>query len=241
MQQAQNKHAACRAASSGAASASASLVVSEPNLTRRMFEAVDAAAAAAAGGGQAGGAGGRTTLQALLAADQAWHQMRHMQVRWWLLARRRAAAATVQLLTRRVRPVPVCIGIPDTTQTGAAAGPAPTFVKTHARGQRLSEGPHVAAARASAAAGSSSGGGGGVCTYDVVVAGGTLGVFVAVALAQRGLSVAVVERGRLAGRTQEWNISRKEVQELVQVRRERPEAAGGGGGGRAPPHGATPP
>jgi 2-polyprenyl-6-methoxyphenol hydroxylase-like FAD-dependent oxidoreductase len=56
-----------------------------------------------------------------------------------------------------------------------------------------------------------------VCTYDVVVAGGTLGVFVAVCLAQQGLSVAVVERGKLAGRTQEWNISRKELQELVQV------------------------
>jgi glycine/D-amino acid oxidase-like deaminating enzyme len=52
----------------------------------------------------------------------------------------------------------------------------------------------------------------------VVVAGGTLGVFVAVCLAQQGLAVAVVERGKLAGRTQEWNISRKELQELVQVR-----------------------
>ena len=54
--------------------------------------------------------------------------------------------------------------------------------------------------------------------YDVVVAGGTLGVFVAVALAQRGVRVAVLERGKLAGRTQEWNISRKELLELVEVR-----------------------
>jgi pyruvate/2-oxoglutarate dehydrogenase complex dihydrolipoamide dehydrogenase (E3) component len=54
--------------------------------------------------------------------------------------------------------------------------------------------------------------------YDVIVAGGTLGVFVAVSLAQRGLRVAVVERGKLAGRTQEWNISRKELLELVEVR-----------------------
>jgi lycopene cyclase CruP len=53
-----------------------------------------------------------------------------------------------------------------------------------------------------------------------MVAGGTLGVFVAVALAQRGWRVAVVERGKLAGRTQEWNISRKELLELVEVRRE---------------------
>jgi pyruvate/2-oxoglutarate dehydrogenase complex dihydrolipoamide dehydrogenase (E3) component len=53
--------------------------------------------------------------------------------------------------------------------------------------------------------------------YDVIVAGGTLGVFVAVSLAQKGLRVAVVERGKLAGRTQEWNISRKELLELVEV------------------------
>jgi 2-polyprenyl-6-methoxyphenol hydroxylase-like FAD-dependent oxidoreductase len=57
--------------------------------------------------------------------------------------------------------------------------------------------------------------------YDVVVAGGTLGVFVAVSLAQRGLRVAVLERGKLAGRTQEWNISRKELLELVEVRTHR--------------------
>lgn len=54
--------------------------------------------------------------------------------------------------------------------------------------------------------------------FDVVVAGGTLGVFVATALAARGWRVAVVERGMLAGRTQEWNISRKELLELEEVR-----------------------
>ena len=53
--------------------------------------------------------------------------------------------------------------------------------------------------------------------YDVVVCGGTLGVFVAHALALRGLSVAVVEAGKLRGREQEWNISRQELDELVEL------------------------
>lgn len=52
-------------------------MLAEPSLTRRMFEAVDARQSA---GGQAGGAGGRTTYQALLAADQAWQNIRNMQV-----------------------------------------------------------------------------------------------------------------------------------------------------------------
>lgn len=64
-----------------AANSSSSLVLAEPSLTRRMFEAVDARqSAGAGGGGQAGGAGGRTTYQALLAADQAWQNIRNMQV-----------------------------------------------------------------------------------------------------------------------------------------------------------------
>lgn len=40
--------------------------------------------------------------------------------------------------------------------------------------------------------------------YDVVVAGGTLGIFLAAALQTAGLRVAVVERGPLQGRAQEW-------------------------------------
>ncbi len=51
--------------------------------------------------------------------------------------------------------------------------------------------------------------------FDVVVCGGTLGVFLAASLQLRGLRVAVVERGHLRGREQEWNISRKELYELV--------------------------
>jgi len=52
---------------------------------------------------------------------------------------------------------------------------------------------------------------------DVIVCGGTLGIFLAQALQARGLKTAVVERGALRGRDQEWNISRKELMELVEL------------------------
>ncbi|KAK8466978.1 hypothetical protein PHAVU_008G211500 [Phaseolus vulgaris] len=54
-------------------------------------------------------------------------------------------------------------------------------------------------------------------SYDVLVCGGTLGIFVATALCTRGLRVAIVERNALKGREQEWNISTKELLELVEV------------------------
>jgi len=47
--------------------------------------------------------------------------------------------------------------------------------------------------------------------WDVVIAGGTLGIFIGAALARRGWRVALIERGRLRGRDQEWNISRREL------------------------------
>lgn len=53
--------------------------------------------------------------------------------------------------------------------------------------------------------------------YDVVVCGGTLGIFVGMALVVKGYSVAVLEAGKLKGREQEWNISRKEMMELVEL------------------------
>mmetsp|Transcript_93981 Transcript_93981/g.166343 ORF Transcript_93981/g.166343 Transcript_93981/m.166343 type:complete len:701 (-) Transcript_93981:20-2122(-) len=53
--------------------------------------------------------------------------------------------------------------------------------------------------------------------FDVVVCGGTIGILLAAALQLRGLSVAVVEAGKLRGRTQDWNASRKEVMELVEL------------------------
>jgi flavin-dependent dehydrogenase len=51
--------------------------------------------------------------------------------------------------------------------------------------------------------------------FDVVVAGGNIGILLATALALRGLRVAVLEAGQLRGREQDWNASRKEVMELV--------------------------
>merc|ERR1719258_988692 len=51
--------------------------------------------------------------------------------------------------------------------------------------------------------------------FDVVVLGGMLGIFAASAFQARGLKVCVVERGPLAGRNQEWNLSLDEVRDLV--------------------------
>ena len=57
----------------------------------------------------------------------------------------------------------------------------------------------------------------GDCEFDVAIAGGTLGIVMGSALARRGWRVAVLERGQLKGREQEWNISRKELQVLVEL------------------------
>ena len=40
---------------------------------------------------------------------------------------------------------------------------------------------------------------------------GTLGIFLAATLSERGNKVACVERGKLMGRDQEWNISREDM------------------------------
>lgn len=53
--------------------------------------------------------------------------------------------------------------------------------------------------------------------FDVAICGGTLGIFLATALQLQGVSVAVLERGKLAGRAQEWNIARSELQELIEL------------------------
>lgn len=48
--------------------------------------------------------------------------------------------------------------------------------------------------------------------WDAVICGGTLGILMGAALARQGWRVALLERGVLRGREQEWNISRKELQ-----------------------------
>ncbi|HEY9838390.1 MAG TPA: FAD-dependent oxidoreductase [Vampirovibrionales bacterium] len=47
--------------------------------------------------------------------------------------------------------------------------------------------------------------------WDILVCGGTLGIFIGAALAVKGWRVALIERGILRGRDQEWNISREEL------------------------------
>ena len=58
---------------------------------------------------------------------------------------------------------------------------------------------------------------GAAAEYDAVICGGTLGIFLATALQLRGARVAVLERGALRGRAQEWNVSRGELRSLVEV------------------------
>ena len=53
--------------------------------------------------------------------------------------------------------------------------------------------------------------------HDVVVLGGTLGIFLATALLLKGRKVAVVERNALLGRDQEWNISRADMQVICRT------------------------
>ncbi|HIK18067.1 MAG TPA: FAD-binding oxidoreductase [Leptolyngbyaceae cyanobacterium M33_DOE_097] len=53
--------------------------------------------------------------------------------------------------------------------------------------------------------------------WDVVICGGTLGILIGAALAQQGWRVALIERGILRGRQQEWNISRRELQTFVDL------------------------
>ncbi|MEG3437638.1 FAD-binding oxidoreductase [Pannus brasiliensis CCIBt3594] len=52
---------------------------------------------------------------------------------------------------------------------------------------------------------------------DVLICGGTLGIFIGSALQKRGLRVGLVERGILRGRDQEWNISRAELTNFLDL------------------------
>ena len=56
-----------------------------------------------------------------------------------------------------------------------------------------------------------------IAEFDVIVSGGTLGIFYALALQNMGYRVCVVERGKIAGRPQEWNISGKELNALIRL------------------------
>ena len=53
--------------------------------------------------------------------------------------------------------------------------------------------------------------------WDVIICGGTLGILIGCALVKRGLRVALLERGVLRGREQEWNISRSELEVFLEL------------------------
>ncbi|MGA1622971.1 MAG: FAD-binding oxidoreductase, partial [Synechocystis sp.] len=52
---------------------------------------------------------------------------------------------------------------------------------------------------------------------DGVICGGTLGILLAASLQMKGWRIAVIERGILRGRDQEWNISRHELQTFLDL------------------------
>tara|TARA_B110000090_G_scaffold207037_1_gene257658 strand:- start:476 stop:1612 length:1137 start_codon:yes stop_codon:yes gene_type:complete len=54
-------------------------------------------------------------------------------------------------------------------------------------------------------------------TFDIAVCGGTLGIFYALAFQKQGKKVCIVERGKVAGRPQEWNISGKEMNVFIDL------------------------
>ncbi|WPF87905.1 FAD-binding oxidoreductase [Cyanobacterium aponinum AL20118] len=53
--------------------------------------------------------------------------------------------------------------------------------------------------------------------FDVVICGSTLGIFLATTLQQKGYKVAIIEKNILLGREQEWNISRSELESLLEL------------------------
>src|SRR5919202_2341838 len=57
----------------------------------------------------------------------------------------------------------------------------------------------------------------GTVDWDVVICGGTLGILLGCALQRRGWRVALIERGVLQGRDQEWNISRRELDVFLEL------------------------
>ncbi|WP_448561103.1 FAD-dependent oxidoreductase [Trichothermofontia sp.] len=57
----------------------------------------------------------------------------------------------------------------------------------------------------------------GTLDWDVIISGGTLGIFMGAALAQQGWRVVLLERGVLRGRDQEWNVSRSELRVFLDL------------------------
>ena len=131
------------------------------------------------------------------------------------------AARVVRAHRSRTRPVmslteELMSTLPDETQTGGAGG-ASTYkalLQLDSAWENLKNGrvpptPRLVSDEPSAAVETAE--------YDVVVCGGNIGILLATALVLKGLRVAVVEAAALRGREQDWNASRKEVEELVEA------------------------
>lgn len=54
--------------------------------------------------------------------------------------------------------------------------------------------------------------------FDIIICGGTLGIIIGATLAKKGWRVALLERGLLRGREQEWNISRHELKVFLELK-----------------------
>ncbi|MDJ0844928.1 FAD-dependent oxidoreductase [Crocosphaera sp.] len=52
---------------------------------------------------------------------------------------------------------------------------------------------------------------------DIIICGGTLGILIATTLQKKGYRVTLIEKGKLRGREQEWNISRQELDTFVEL------------------------
>lgn len=86
--------------------------------------------------------------------------------------------------------------------------PVPTVISTQT--EPLGEPSHFPSNTSSSSSSSSN-------IYDVVICGGTLGILLGTTLVQQGWRVALLERGILKGRSQEWNISRGELRTFVDL------------------------
>ncbi|MDJ0658233.1 MAG: FAD-binding oxidoreductase [Crocosphaera sp.] len=52
---------------------------------------------------------------------------------------------------------------------------------------------------------------------DIIICGGTLGILIATTLQKKGYRIILIEKGKLKGREQEWNISRQELNTFVEL------------------------
>eukprot|EP00549_Striatella_unipunctata_P022022 CAMPEP_0118699942 /NCGR_PEP_ID=MMETSP0800-20121206/16243_1 /TAXON_ID=210618 ORGANISM="Striatella unipunctata, Strain CCMP2910" /NCGR_SAMPLE_ID=MMETSP0800 /ASSEMBLY_ACC=CAM_ASM_000638 /LENGTH=1167 /DNA_ID=CAMNT_0006600343 /DNA_START=1 /DNA_END=3505 /DNA_ORIENTATION=+ len=142
---------------------------------------------------QTGGAGGSSTWEAFQKAEERWEALKQRSLsrkRWEALKQSKPFTYDMNWLRN------VQNGVPRPHQFVTTDGSDGTEAGwTKLREQAVT----------------------GEMDYDVIVCGGTLGIFFATALQLKGFKVAVVEAGKLRGREQEWNISMKELQELEEL------------------------